>query len=224
MFGLDIIGGLLSKKPSVPKLTGIQVQDEQSKAIQGNINQLPKLETLATGVNQFNLEQLQKMLDQAIPGFDKLTSGISSNIESLMKGEIPKDVSDAIERSDAVKSLAGGYSGSGMHGNLTARDLGTTSLSLIQTGLNSAQSWLKTMDSIIKPTRFDVSSMFITPQFQTQADIAERDTKFNYNWMKNQLSSAYDPMNIIGNSLINTDAQLAQIASSIAGSAAGKMI
>lgn len=224
MFGLDIIGGLIQQKPSVPKLTPIDLQQEQAKAVSANQANLPAIENLTSAANRFTSNQIQDLLRLAIPNYDQLVSGVSSSIGSFLKGEIPQDVSEQIQRSDAAKALGGGFGGSGMHGNLVARDLGLTSLNLVDKGISSAESWLTMMDRMITPGMMDVTSMFVTPQMQTQLDVGERNVKMGYDFYKSQLDAAYNPWNIVGNSLINTDAQLAQIASSIAGSAAGKLI
>jgi hypothetical protein len=53
---------------------------------------------------------------------------------SLLRGELPPDLASQIQRNTASKALTGGYAGSQAARNLTARDLGRTSLDLQQAG------------------------------------------------------------------------------------------
>jgi len=57
---------------------------------------------------------------------------------SLLKGEIPADVSAAVRRAAAESSVTGGIFGSSSR-NLSARDLGRTSLSIQQAGMENEQ-------------------------------------------------------------------------------------
>lgn len=194
MFG-DLLGTVLGgvEKPKVPTFKPINVQTEGAKAIAANLENLPAAENLASQYNLFNTEQIQKMLEQAIPGYASLTGKVTSVIGSEVAGQIPKDVSAQVQLSDAAKALAGGYSGAGMHGNLVARDLGLTSLDLTQRGLSAAESWISTMDRLFAPGQFNLSSMFITPQFQTQVDIQQQESQWGVNWLKNQIAAMADP-------------------------------
>ena len=195
LFG-DLVKGALGgfpEKPRVPIWADITLAEEQQKAIEANQKALPGAEELASGVNSFNQQQISQMLRFAIPNYDSLTKTASGNIESLLRGEIPKDVQDRLQISDAAKALGGGYSGSGMHGNLLARDLGLTSLSLTEQGLGSAESWIRTMASLYEPGMMNVTSMFVTPQQMFQDTYQNQSTKWNVQWLRNQLKALPDP-------------------------------
>jgi len=195
MFG-DLLGAVLggASKPKVPTFKAIDPGAEAGKAIASNLSNLPAAENLATETSTFNQQAIQKMLEQAISGYSGITGNISKNIADLTSGKIPTDVSEQVQLSDAAKALSGGYAGSGAHGNLVARDFGLTSLQLTQQGLSAAESWITMMDQMFAPGQFNVSSMFISPQFQTETDVSERDKAWNVQWMKNQVSAMPDPM------------------------------
>ena len=95
---------------------------------------------LTDKINRFNQGERSSLLDASIPGY-QARKGQELNItDSLLRGEIPQDVQDQLWNSAAGRSLAGGYGGSGMARNLTARDFGLTSLGLQQQGMqNTAQ-------------------------------------------------------------------------------------
>lgn len=155
-------------KPIVPELG-----ESQQTAINANIAALPSIQELGAGVNTFNQEQLLTMLRKAIPGYDDIVKKAGENLNAGLRGEIPQDVADAIKRNAAVKSLYGGFGGSGMADSLQARDLGLTSLQITDRALGSAAQWMNAQKAIAVPGLFDVSSMFITPQQQFERDFAK---------------------------------------------------
>jgi len=187
----DILGGV--EKPKVPDWKDINLATEQGKAIAANQAALPGAEALVSASNSFSQDQITKMLEQAIPGYSSIVGSASDNIESMLKGEIPTDVSQAVQTNAATRSLEGGYGGSGMSRNLVARDLGLTSLDLTGKGLASAQSWMQSMNSIFRPGMLDVSSMFVSPQQMFQDTMQNQEQAWNVQWLKNQIKAMGDP-------------------------------
>lgn len=219
----QIIGGLLQEKPKVPEFTPVDTKQEQANAINANLQNLSSAQELASKTNAFNYDQMTGMLKKFIPNYDQLLSQTGSNIESMLKGEIPKDVQDQIMRNVAQRGIAGGFSGSGFGRNLEAKDLGLTSLQLTQQGFDAANRWLSTARSTM-PNLFDASSMFITPAQQLAVATDNRNGAFQRQFTQNQLNAQYAPGTIVGQAIIKTDDQITQMASSIAGSAAGAAI
>lgn len=84
--------------------------------------------------NKFSADELNKMLEESVPGYAGGQRQRIGNAMSMMRGEIPDDVAGVVSRRTAARSLEGGYGGSGMGRNLEARDLGLTSLDLIGRG------------------------------------------------------------------------------------------
>ncbi len=181
-------------RPEVPKFNKIDAGAEQSKAISNNLKNLPGAENLASQTSTFNQEQIQKMLEAAIPNYQALVSGVSGNIESMVRGDIPKDVQNMLQMKGAGQALAGGYTGTGMAHNLEARDLGLTSLDLIQKGISTAGQWLQQMNSIYAPGTMNVTSMFLTPEQQISHDVSERDKKWDVAWLRNQIKAQPGPV------------------------------
>lgn len=181
----DLLTNLLAGKPNIPTWNTVDLGQQQTKAVTQNQNSLPALETLAGGVNTFNLSQLSQALQTMIPGYDALTKGASANIESELAGKIPQDVSDALQNSDAAKALTGGFGGSAMAGDLTARDLGLTSLQLTQQGTSAAQSWITSMGQLTQPSLFNLTSMFVTPQQQFADTMENQGAQFQRDYVSN---------------------------------------
>lgn len=184
-FGTTAIAGLLEGKPTIPAFDRVDLGTSQQKAITNNISALPGAENLTSQTNQFGLDQVEKMLSQTVPGYDAIRAGVSKNIASMVSGEIPTDVSDAVQSSAAARALGGGFAGTGTARNLVARDLGLTSLDLTQKGLGAASAWLTTMAKINEPGQINLSSMFITPGQQQAADVEERNSQFQHDYVSN---------------------------------------
>lgn len=190
---MSFLTDLFGSRPTVPTLPRTNLSDQQQAAITANQAALPGAESLVGQSNLFTRDQLNQM----IPGLAELSGGAAiSDIESLLKGEIPTDVSQAVESATAARSIGGGYGGSGMGRNLTARDLGLTSLDLTQRGLSSAENWMRTMTSIYAPSMLNVSSMFVTPQQMYQTTNEQNVQQFQRNWLSNQIQAMPDPVTV----------------------------
>lgn len=180
-FGLfqGITGGsdFYGSKPIVP-----DVAEAQQKTIRANLAAITPSKQVARGVNVFQQGELQRMLKN-IPGYQDLYDQTRQLISSQLRGELPSDVQDLIKRSTAEKAVAGGYAGSQFGRNLTARDLGLTSLQLTQQGLDSASRWMASSIATQMPERFDVSSMFVPVEMQ-----------FGRDWLQSQIEAAPDPV------------------------------
>jgi hypothetical protein len=180
-------------KPTVPAWTGLNLADEQLKAISANADALTSAGDLATKTNRINRDQLTTMLRAAIPGYDDIVAHVSGNISDLTSGKIPSDVSQRVQQSTAEEAVAGGYGGTGASRNLTARDLGLTSLNLMQTGTSMAESWMTTMDRMFAPGMFDLTSMFVTPGSMFATDMANKEAQWGVQWLQNQIKAMPDP-------------------------------
>lgn len=191
LFG-DLFGG--TRKPVVPPWKDINLATEQGKAISANEAALPGAEALVSASNAFSQDQITKMLEQAIPGYSSIVGSVSGNIESMLKGEIPTDVSNAVQTSSAVRALEGGYGGSGASRNLVARDLGLTSLDLTGKGISSAETWFQNMNNLFRPSMIDISSMFVTPQQMFADTFQNQEAAWNVKWLQNQIAAQPDPI------------------------------
>lgn len=219
--GLDFVGGLLQKKPTIPDFVPTSAQASQVQATAGNQANLDATEKLASDVNSFNQDQLLSQIRKAIPGYDAMVSKSGSDITSFLKGEIPQDVSDLVNRSTAARAVSGGYGGSGLADNLTARDLGTTSTNLISQGLDAASRWITTQRQSVDPALFDVSSMFISPAQQIGITQSNNSGTFQQHYARNLNDAAHDTATIAGGSLMKLGDSLMGSGASAAGGSAG---
>jgi hypothetical protein len=193
---MGLLQDLFGTKPIVPKMPTLDLGAEQQKAIGDNTAALPGMERLVGKANQFSRDEITRMLESTIPGYSKMVSSATGTIASEMAGQIPGDVSAAVQDSAAAKALGGGYAGSGAHGDLVARDLGLTSLDLTQKGLSSFEDWTKMSASLYEPSQINVSSMFITPQQTAAFDEQQNENQFQQQWMTNQIRAEPDPTTV----------------------------
>ena len=189
-----LVGGLLDaygRKPVIPELPKLDIGEEQRGAITANKLALPGLEGLASETNRFSYAEISKMLESAVPGFGKALSGAGTNAASLVRGEIPEDVSRAVQSASAARSLSGGFGGTGLGRNLTARDLGLTSLNLTGEG----QSRLLGLGGFARqafPT-FDFTNAFITPMQKLNFDWQQNVAQWQVKALQEQVKAAPDP-------------------------------
>src|SRR5213596_650762 len=112
MFAQFLGGGskYFGSRLNVPELPSLA--DILKTGVGANVAALPDLQKLATATNVFNQAEITRMLESTAPG---LLGGIKSatgNAAALARGEIPEDVSRAVQSATASRSLGGGFGGS----------------------------------------------------------------------------------------------------------------
>jgi hypothetical protein len=128
--------GVFGRKPEIAPYVSTDLGTEAKKAVAANTSNLP---------------EIQALLSKILPGYSEMVGQGSKNTLAMLRGEIPQDVQDQIRRTSAFRSLSGGFGGSGMAKSLTARDLGLTSLDLMDKGSNSAQRWAGLTEGAVSP-------------------------------------------------------------------------
>jgi len=183
VLGSGILGGGGGSTPSV-KLKTIDLPDVNA-GLWGYINEAGSFPGVAGFTNQINqtaMQQYTQMLNQLYPGATKQLGQISNLAQSYMQGQIPQDVQSQIQRATAQQALTGGYGGTGMASNLTARDFGQTSMNLQQQGVGLYGAGLNAAKSMI-PGFINPGQLLFSP-----AQILARDDQKNYynNEVQNQ--------------------------------------
>lgn len=222
MLGMQILGGLLQDKPEVPPFVSVSAQDSQNRAIAGNLFAEPSIEKLASQSNQFNFDQINKMLGVSDPYANQISTQLSKNRLDWSKGVMSQDLADQVQLQSASRAVGGGYGGTGAHNALLARNYGLTSFDLQKQAQSSEESWLRTAASIYTPGMFKMDSMRVTPAEQIMLDVEERNAKFQHDWVANQLEAQYSVGTIVGQAITKTDDQITGMVTGMLGSAAGK--
>jgi len=119
----------------------------------------------APQLNQFNMQQLQGLLNTALPGYQNIVNQMAGNTQSLLSGNVPTDVQQAIQRSAAYQSLVGGTAGAGTgtSGAITAQPVNPTSL-LPLNDLIAGQQWSKSALFSANEKMFQAQSAAATAQ------------------------------------------------------------
>jgi hypothetical protein len=118
------------------------------EAMSFNEENMGRYTSMAQELTRADLSTRTSMLDQFVPDWRQKRDAASAINDSLMRGEIPKDVADQLKRTAAFTSVMGG-GGAGTQRALTARDLGTTSLALQEKGMQGAERWTTMMANLM---------------------------------------------------------------------------
>jgi hypothetical protein len=198
IWGMTQGGDLFGSKPKIAPWKKIDLGQQQQQAIGANISAMPQISQLGNLYQSY----LTQQLNTALPGYSDImkqggadTSQELATAGSLLKGDIPPDVAAQVQRNAAFGAMSGGFAGSGMSRNLTARDLGLTSLDLINQGANlagqggaAAQRWA----GLASGTVMNPSADYVNPQqmfqdtFQNQLQAqATLQNKYNVAAMPN---------------------------------------
>jgi len=165
----------------------VDAGEQQTQTIEDNRQSLASLEAIGREVNALQIRNQRAALDAGLPG---QFAQASSNVSALLRGEIPTDVSQQVRRASTARSFAGGFQGAGLSSNLTARDLGLTSLGLQQTGFQQFGA----LAQLINPNPFNVQTMFFSPQQRLQHATNERNARFQRDLMAAGVKAAPSPM------------------------------
>jgi hypothetical protein len=141
----------------------INPQQMESQSINYGLQQTPN-------INAQNMQQLQSLLQTALPGYQSQVNQMSRNNAQLIRGDIPTDVQNQIQRFGAQSTItsgigAGGGAGAAGEGfnltnkTITARDLGLTSLSLQQTGQTQESNLLQLSKNYLTPQQVNPLSL-----------------------------------------------------------------
>lgn len=127
----------------------VDLQEEQTKALDGNLANQKKINTLVSSTNAFDQSQATSMMEQAIPGFSALQGKLMATTNDLLTNpyELPKDVQTNLERLASERGVSAGTRGTFNEFSLL-RDLGVNSLQYGQSRINQAGSLAGIISSI----------------------------------------------------------------------------
>lgn len=216
---LKMAGGIIAagKKPKVPAFVEVDAQDEQAKAIQGNLAIADDVAKLNRASTMANDQILQDQIRTLLPGLDRALGTSIEGLQGELRGEIPKDVAESVQRATAERGVFGGFGGSQFGRNLEARDLGLTSLQIRQQALSNVQSFIETARRNLTTQQLDTSGLFLTPGFQVEHAVNERNSKFNRDFTAAQIRAQASPMKqAIGAGLISMSDDIMSLAGTAA--------
>ncbi len=169
---------LYGKKPIVPDAPDYVAS--LKKITKGNLDLVPSLTELATKSTKLYSD----LMEVGTPGSAALREKTTGVINDWLEGKVPKDVQRQLSIFGAERASSTGVGGS-IGDSWTAQDFGTTSYAIQREGVTAASRWLEQSRNGI----FDFSKMFFGPQ--DAKDQAE--SKWNREWLANQVEAAPDP-------------------------------
>ena len=166
----SVAGSLISannmKGPAAAPYTPVNVGQQETAALQANQNNLGANEQLSAQTNTFNQSQANSMMEQALPGWQKLQSSLMNTTQNLLTNpyQLPSDVQQNLERQAAEQGVSSGARGQFNQFSLL-RDLGVNELQYGQSRISQAQglsSFLAGSAPRVNP--MSPMSMFVSPQ------------------------------------------------------------
>jgi len=167
---ISVVGGVLTK-PKAPKTanpTAVDLQEEQTKALGGNLGNENDIENLIGRANSFQADQALSLQNKLMPGFSDLQKSITSRAKTLTDNPyaVPQEVQDNISRIAAEKGISAGTRGQFNDFSLL-RDFGVNELQYGSNAINQAQSLTGLLATIApKVNPMSPLSFYITPAQQ----------------------------------------------------------
>lgn len=197
---IPILSDIFGQKPQIAGFQDVILGDEQIRALLADLKAFPQIEQLGNLWQNYMLAGIE----HAVPGFGGLLSGITGTTQEelkqagdLMKGIIPEDVMSNTFRSGAMQNLLSGLGGSPIGSANQARQLGLTSLDMINQGANllgnASQRWGQ-LASFGQSTLAPIQQMLITPQQQAAQTESNRLIQRQIQQERFNVAAAPDPV------------------------------
>lgn len=166
----SLAGGLFSKQKAPKAAPPVDIAAEQKKALEGNIASESDIEALLAQANTFSQGEANRLMSQALPGWERLRDSLTKTSETLLTDPyaLPKDVEQNIARLAAERGISAGTRGEFNDFSLL-RDFGVNALNYGASRIGQAQS-ITSMLAGLAPRVNPLSPMnfYITPAQATQ--------------------------------------------------------
>jgi hypothetical protein len=194
---LGLGGSLLKKGPKIPTYKPVDQTKEQEAAIAANLASFDQARQLADQTTAADQDRLDSMLARTMPNYRELLSGAGSAVQNMIAGQLPMADQQMIMRRAAERGTSMGLGGSAAGRNLTARDLGLSSLQMTQAGLGAFNQLSSNLRQNYMVNPMSTSSMYVSPSQRIANSIQEN--QFAYNALVGKRQS--DAANSFGNKL-----------------------
>jgi hypothetical protein len=169
---ITTVGGYLSrpKAAAAANITPTNLQDEQTKSIQGNLASQSGIEALLGRANSFQQDQATSLQEKAMPGYTDLAKSLTNRAQTLADHpyDVPPEVTKNLERLAAERGISAGTRGQFSDFSLL-RDFGVNELQYGQSNLSQAQGITGLLATIApKVNPMSPLSFYTTPGQQAQ--------------------------------------------------------
>jgi hypothetical protein len=219
-----LAGGFLGKQkaPKAAPLRQLDPQEEQRRAIEGDLANADSIEQLLSRTNRYNQNEASSLMELAVPGYGKLAQRFTSLAGDKLDNRysVPKEVTDNLTRIAAERGINTGVRGQAGEFSLL-RDLGVNMLDYGDRQTREAQSLFSTVAGLApRVSPMSPLSFYVTPQQQMGATDANNSRAFSANQAQNNANAAAGNAN--ASMWAQIIAQLGGLASGSAGESGKK--
>lgn len=173
-------------KPKVPAAPHVDPATAAADASAIEKSQVPALADLTSKFDQISSDQLNKAIDQFLPGYKETQAQSLASIKDMIAGTQP----GFDEYANRISAEAGVAQGTGPGGSFsTGRniDIGFTQRQqLINQGLSRFDQWVQ---ASLKPQLHDFSQLLWTPQQQVALQQWNEENRYGQQWLQNQINA-----------------------------------
>lgn len=162
LFGGDAEDEKRKRLEAAAAMPGLDIGGITSGALDDILGQFPKSSGVARKVNTFNTDELNRLLEQAAPGYSRRQTAQGGVIADYLAGKVPQSLQDLLQNNAAVKSWTGGWADSMTGANL-ANTLLREGLNLQSLGLGANNAFTTATRSTAVPNLLSPSDLAINP-------------------------------------------------------------
>jgi hypothetical protein len=158
--------GAKKNAPQAAPYTPVDLQAQQSAAVNGNLANQSSIDQLLAQSNQFQQTQATQLMNQAVPGYTGLASALTNRATSLANNPyaLPQDVQDMLTQQAAQQGVSLGTRGQFNQFD-ALKDLGVNALQYGQSNLQTAMQALQTVSGTApKVSPMSPLSFYVSPQ------------------------------------------------------------
>ena len=182
--------GALGGRPNIPDFEPIDMDEEQRKAIMGNLEALPDIQSLVNGTNKMVTQDAMRRAKKLIPGYRQSMKAYGTATGNLLNGRLPYDDVMGIVSNRA--ELAGSVGVPGLAGNATLKDLGISRLDALKTGGGMMQDMVRIAETVSpRSTYLNPATQFVSPMERIR--LAQQNQENMYAVSQNQAITAASP-------------------------------
>ncbi len=197
---IPILSSIFGEKPNIADYIPTIFSEEQMKSIQENLKAFPEISRLGSAYYDYMMGSMTKAIPQfanILKAGGETTAKMLSTAGEELAGIVPQDVQDQLRRSTAFTNLMAGTAGAPMGAANQARNLGLTSLDMIQKGAalqgeagNAAQRWAGLASGLI----MSPSGFMVTPEQQAKLTMQNNLYKQATQQLRYNVAAAPDPI------------------------------
>lgn len=206
--------------PNAPVFKPLNVGEIAKQTLEDITGILPSVEKITSDINSFMSAESTKSIEAQFPGYTQLMSQYTSDLRSLLKGEVGPGTEDYLQRKGAERAVQSGTVGSGFSWANTTRALGLQSYQNMLTGMNAFERWSNQARSSAQMFNFTG----LLPSLQTELNTEQwnKEMQLGVDWLKNQLDAMPQPWETaLSQSLQKFDDLTWNMAGAAAGGAMG---